>query len=58
MKNWIMAHRHDIETAVVIFAMAFGSTLDKGGSVSKSLLLSAASAGIGAVIHYFLGKRA
>jgi len=57
IKSWVMAHRHDVETAVVIFAMAFGSTLEKGGSVSKSLLLSAVAAGVGAVVHTFLGKK-
>lgn len=58
MKNWFKNHKHDIETAAVIFAAAFVSTLLKGGSVSKSVLLSAVAAGAGAVIHSFLGKAA
>lgn len=58
MGNWYKAHKHDIETAVVIFSMAFVGTLMKGGSLSKSLLISAAVAGAGAVIHAFLGKGA
>ena len=53
---WFKTHKHDVETAVVIFAMAFVGTLMKGGSVSKSLLISAVVAGAGAVIHTFLGK--
>lgn len=58
MKNWFVAHKHDVETGVVIFAMAFMSTLMKGGSVSKDVLLAAVAAGAGAVIHSFFGKAA
>lgn len=56
--GWLKLHKHDVETAVVIFAMAFAATLMKGGSLNKSLLISAAVAGAGAVIHTFLGKGA
>lgn len=56
MIKWLKAHRHDVETGLVIFAMAFVGTLMKGGSLSTSLLISAAVAGAGAVIHTFLGK--
>ena len=54
--GWLKLHRHDLETAGVIFFTAFVSTLLKGGSVSKSLLISAVGAGIGALAHTYLGK--
>ena len=54
--SWLKLHRHDLETAGVIFFTAFVSTLLKGGSVSKSLLISAVGAGIGALAHTYLGK--
>ncbi|HET7640551.1 MAG TPA: hypothetical protein VFK47_17640 [Ktedonobacteraceae bacterium] len=44
---------HDLYTTIVIFAMVFLGTVAKGGSVSKDVLLSAALAGAGAVIHTF-----
>lgn len=56
MKAWFKLHQHDLVTAVVIFGAAFVSTLMKGGSVSKDVLLSAVAAGAGAVIHSFFGK--
>jgi hypothetical protein len=50
--------KHDVETAIIIFVMAFAGTLLKGGSVSKSLLISAVGAGLGALAHTYLGKGA
>lgn len=47
---------HDAQTAAIIFVMAFAGTLLKGGSVSKSLLISAVGAGLGALAHTYLGK--
>lgn len=59
MKNLLPKFtRHDVETAAVVFIAAFGSALAKGGSVNKSLLFSAITAGISAVIHTYLGKGA
>lgn len=49
---------HDVQTAVIIFVMAFIGTLLKGGSVTQSLLISAVGAGVGAVAHTYLGKGA
>ena len=49
---------HDVQTAAIIFGMAFIGTLLKGGSVSKSLLISAVGAGFGALLHTYLGKGA
>lgn len=49
---------HDVQTAAIIFVMAFAGTLLKGGSVSKSLLISAVGAGLGALAHTYLGKGA
>lgn len=49
---------HDVQTAAIIFVMAFGGTLLKGGSVDKSLLISAVGAGLGALAHTYLGKGA
>jgi hypothetical protein len=49
---------HDVQTGAIIFVMAFAATLLKGGPVDKSLLISAASAGVGALIHTYLGKGA
>ena len=49
---------HDVQTAAIIFVMAFVGTLLKGGSVSNSLLISAVGAGIGALAHTYLGKGA
>ena len=49
---------HDVQTAAIIFGMAFIGTLLKGGSVSTSLLISAAGAGLGALLHTYLGKGA
>lgn len=44
---------HDLYTALVMFTMVFLGTVAKGGSVSKDVLLAAALAGAGAVIHTF-----
>lgn len=49
---------HDLQTAGVVFAMAFVGTVVKGGPVTTSLLLSAAIAGLTAVAHSYLGKGA
>lgn len=48
--------KHDLTTALIIFVMAFLATLANGGAVSKNLLMSAAVAGAGAVIHMFISK--
>lgn len=42
---------HDLHTSIVIFTMVFLGSVAKGGSVSKDVLMSAALAGAGAVIH-------
>lgn len=47
---------HDLYTSIVIFAMVFLGTVAQGGSVSKDVLMSAALAGAGAVIHSFTSK--
>lgn len=49
---------HDVQTAAIIFGMAFIGTLLKGGPVDQSLLISAVGAGVGAVLHTYLGKGA
>lgn len=49
---------HDVQTGVIIFVMAFGGTLLKGGSINQSLLISAVGAGLGALAHTYLGKGA
>jgi hypothetical protein len=49
---------HDAQTALLIFVAAFVSTVLKGGSVTTGLLLSAASAGVAALVHTYLGKGA
>lgn len=49
---------HDVQTAALIFGAAFVSTLLKGGSVNQSLLISAVGAGVGALLHTYLGKGA
>ncbi len=49
---------HDLQTAGVIFVMAFVGTVVKGGPVTTNLLLSAAIAGATAVVHSYLGKGA
>jgi hypothetical protein len=49
---------HDVQTGLLIFVAAFVSTILKGGSVTTGLLLSAASAGVAAVVHTYLGKGA
>lgn len=49
---------HDVQTAAIIFGMAFIGTLLKGGPVSQSLLISAVGAGVGALLHTYLGKGA
>lgn len=47
---------HDLWTAVVIFGMTFLGSIAQGGSLDKSVLMSAALAGAGAVIHTFTYK--
>lgn len=47
---------HDLQTAGVIFIMAFVGTVLKGGALTTNLLLSAAIAGVSAVAHSYLGK--
>ena len=49
---------HDVQTAAIIFVMAFGGALLKGGPINKSLLISAVGAGLGALAHTYLGKGA
>jgi hypothetical protein len=56
--GWLKKHKHDVQTAVIIFVMAFAGTLLKGGSVNQSLLISAVGAGLGALAHTYLGKGA
>lgn len=50
--------KHDLQTAGVIFAMAFVGTILKGGPLTTNLLVSAAIAGAAAVAHTYLGKGA
>lgn len=49
---------HDLQTAGVIFVMAFVGTVLKGGPLTTNLLVSAAIAGAAAVAHTYLGKGA
>lgn len=49
---------HDLQTAGVVFVMAFVSAVAKGGPLTTNLLLSAAIAGASAVVHSYLGKAA
>lgn len=49
---------HDLQTAGVIFVMAFVGAVLKGGPLTTSLLMSAAIAGASAVAHTYLGKGA
>jgi len=49
---------HDLQTAGVIFLMAFVGTVLKGGPLTTNLLVSAAIAGASAVVHTYLGKGA
>jgi len=50
--------KHDLQTAGVIFLTAFAGAVVKGGSISTALILSAAIAGVSAVVHTYLGKGA
>lgn len=50
--------RHDLDTALVIFVTAFAGAVVKGGPVTTSLIVSALGAGVGALIHTYLGKGA
>lgn len=50
--------KHDLQTAAVIFVMAFAGALVKGGPLTTNLLLSAAIAAASAVVHTYLGKAA
>jgi hypothetical protein len=50
--------KHDVLTAAVLFAATFVSAVAKGGSLTTSVLVSAALAAVGAVVHTYLGKGA
>lgn len=55
MKNFKMG-LHDLYTALIVFGTTFLGMVAQGGSLDKSVLLSAALAGAGAVIHTFTYK--
>lgn len=45
---------HDLITALVVFVTAGGAVLNTSASINKTVLLAAASAGLGAVVHNYL----
>lgn len=47
---------HDLYVAIIVFTTTFLGMVAQGGSVSKDVLMSAALAGAGAVIHTFIPK--
>lgn len=56
MMKYLKMGMHDLYTSLIIFSMVFLGTVAKGGSISKDVLLAAALAGAGAVIHSFTSK--